>query len=423
MGPPLIYDLTRLASRFLNATPNGIDRVDLAFARHCLGQAGAAPMGAFFLGPLGYRFVGQAGGLALVAAIEAHLGETRPDAGAVAMSAIKRWLRHGRDKGTLGAQHVTARRAPFAAAAAGLALRNLGVARATARTAIPPGARYLNVSQYPLARPRALDWLGARPDMRAAFFVHDLLPLERPELFPDGEAGRHRRRLGVVARLAAGAIVSTSLVKAALQSRVHALGRRDMPIFVAALPIAPAFVSAGVADAELSTHGYFLQCGTLEPRKNHAMILEVWRELAARRGAGAPKLILVGARGWKNAEAAAALERCPALADHVLVVEGLATPGLARLMRNARALLMPSLAEGYGLPLAEAVALGTPAIASDIAAFAEAAGGPYVALGPHDRDAWARAIETAPPRDVRAELPARASAAPLRGVDEFLASL
>jgi glycosyltransferase involved in cell wall biosynthesis len=107
-------------------------------------------------------------------------------------------------------------------------------------------------------------------------------------------------------------------------------------------------------------------CGTLEPRKNHLTILNVWRELLARLGQAAPRLILVGERGWENENILDLLERCRPLRGHVLEVAGLTTPAFKRLLKGARALLMPSFAEGYGLPVAEALAVGTPVLASDM---------------------------------------------------------
>ena len=107
-------------------------------------------------------------------------------------------------------------------------------------------------------------------------------------------------------------------------------------------------------------------CSTIEPRKNHLLLLEVWRELVRRDGPGTPKLVLVGGRGWKFEAVAALLDRSPALRGHVVEASGLTTPSLKRLLDGARALLMPSFAEGYGLPVVEAQIAGVPVIASDI---------------------------------------------------------
>jgi glycosyltransferase involved in cell wall biosynthesis len=109
-------------------------------------------------------------------------------------------------------------------------------------------------------------------------------------------------------------------------------------------------------------------------------------------GEAAPLLVLVGERGWKNQNVIDLLERCPALQRHVIETSGLSTPGGKRLLAGARALLMPSFAEGYGLPVIEALASGIPVIASDIPTFREIGGDRFVALDPTDGPGWRDAI-------------------------------
>jgi glycosyltransferase involved in cell wall biosynthesis len=257
------------------------------------------------------------------------------------------------------------------------------------------------------------------------FFIHDMLPLEMPEYFRAGEFAAHQRRMRNLARHGAGAIVSTHVVKDALQNYLANLGRNDLPVLVAPLPTPPIFLEEEALDDDLPAEPFFIQCGTLEPRKNHLMILQVWRELVARRGSLAPKLILVGARGWKNENVVDLLERCASLKDHVLEISGLATPSLKRLTMGARAALMPSFGEGYGLPLVEALAAGTPAIASDIAVFREIAGDRFTRLSPLDSEGWLSAIELFAQNQPKP--PGRlAPIAPdlfFRAIDEFVGSL
>ena len=83
------------------------------------------------------------------------------------------------------------------------------------------------------------------------------------------------------------------------------------------------------------------------------------------------------------------------LSRDIYIASGLSTPDVARLIAGARALLMPSFAEGFGLPPVEALTLGTPAILSDIAAHREATEGFGVYLDARDRDQWCDAIEMA----------------------------
>lgn len=259
------------------------------------------------------------------------------------------------------------------------------------RNFVGPGGVYLNVSQFPLESERYFRLIKSSGDMDLVFFIHDLLPLQMPEYFKPREHALHRRRLQNLARFARAAIVSSNVVKEALERHLLSLGRIDMPILVAPLPVDPIF-SQRIEAPEQSARPYFLMCGTIEPRKNHLLVLHVWRRLVEEMGEQAPTLVLVGARGWENEHIVDLLERCPNLQKHVVEISGLETPALRRLLAGACAALMPTFAEGYGLPLVEALAAGTPVIASDIQVFREIGGDHVIRLDPTDGPAWLRTI-------------------------------
>ena len=426
---PVAYDITRLTTRVLNRTPNGIDRVDLAYASNFLAGGGSPRNGMLFLRALGLRVLTREGSMEVIEGIAAHLGEEDNPNFDPGYRQIKDWLRHGVEPGVVAAQRIVTGRKNFAGGVLGWIKRHgLPHGRSPVAT-LPREARYVNVSQYPLAIPGSFDWLARRPDIRPIFFIHDLLPLEAPEYFRPGEYERHVQRLQTLARFGAGAIVSTHVVKSALEDHLARLDRRNLPILVAPLPVAPIFGAQEEPDAELGRHPYFVLCGTLEPRKNHLLILHVWRELARRHGDAAPKLILIGARGWESENIDDLLDRCRPLRDHVLEVSGLPTPSFKRVLKGARALLMPSFAEGYGLPIAEALATGAPVIASDIPVFREVAGDRFVGLSPIDGEGWLRVIEDFARLDPNADAPAHAHKAQpsfkdyFAGVEEFADNL
>jgi glycosyltransferase involved in cell wall biosynthesis len=206
------------------------------------------------------------------------------------------------------------------------------------------------------------------------------------------ERPRHLRRLQTVARRGRAVVVASEVVREAVGRHLARLGRRDMPIFVAPPPPDPIFLEPPDADCAVARHPYFVTCGTIEPRKNHLLLLHVWRDIVARLGPSAPKLVVIGERGWENEHVIDLLERSRSLQGHVIEASGLPTPCLRRLFLGARAVLLPSFAEGYGLPLIEALASGAPVIASDIRVFHEVGKGRALTIDPTDGPAWREAI-------------------------------
>ncbi len=135
---------------------------------------------------------------------------------------------------------------------------------------------------------------------------------------------------------------------------------------------------------------YMLHVGTIEPRKNIELLLAVWESWVAEDPA-APALLLCGRRGWKSDALHAVFDRAAAAGwlHHPGYVDD---DALAALYRGALAVVCPSLYEGFGLPLVEGMAAGTPVVASDIPVFREVAGEAAVFAPVNDPAAWKRAL-------------------------------
>lgn len=213
-----------------------------------------------------------------------------------------------------------------------------------------------------------LRWLGARP----VFFVHDLIPIHYPEYFRPGEGEEFASHLRNVLRLGEGIIVNSRYTERALTEYTRSERLPCPPIAVA--PLASALREVEVTSSPPLAEPYFVVLGTIEPRKNHLLLLHLWRELAQQHGTAAPRLYVVGQRGWECENVVDLLERCEPLRDIVIERGRCDDAELARLLRHARALLMPTFAEGFGLPVAEALSLGTPVISNDLPSFREMAG-------------------------------------------------
>jgi glycosyltransferase involved in cell wall biosynthesis len=365
MAHHLVLDLSRLMSRAERAVPTGIDRVELAYAEHLIA---AQRDRLSFAGMLSWGRFGslrKAVAIDLVTALGRIWRSDPPDLAAVrvAAGAIRNLRLERLWRGELGLRGAWQ--------------------RADGRPV------YLDVSHHHLDRPEIVARVKQRTGALFGCLVHDVIPVEFPEYVRPGHDARHARRMVTVATYADFVIVNSAATRDAFQPFLERAGRAP-PVLVAALGVeAPAMRSADPLDRDKP---YFVCVGTIEARKNHLLLLNVWRRLATDLGPAAPRLVLVGQRGWENEQVIDMIERCPAIQGLVEEHNGLSDTAMARLLAGARALLLPSFAEGYGLPIVEAFVLGVPALCSEVRAFREVAGPIAEYLDPLDGPGWHQAI-------------------------------
>jgi glycosyltransferase involved in cell wall biosynthesis len=360
----IALDLSRLLSRAGRGTPTGIDRVELAYAEHLIaGEVDSCFTALSARGALGLlqrqaaeRFVAAIGA--------AWRGAADP-------------ARHERQVQRIARQ---AQIALFAGSGRALMAR--------LRTTDAP-AVYLLVSHHHLEKRSLIARLKERGKVRFICLIHDLIPIEFPEYAKPGQAEHHLRRIETAAQFADALIVNSAVTRDSLQPHLDRAGRGP-PVLVA--PFGADLPSAPSDRTPPLERPYFVYVSTIEARKNHLLLLNLWRQMAMELGVSAPQLVLVGQRGWETENVVDMLDRSPALRGVVIEHNAMPDGEMVRLVKGARALLLPSFAEGFGFPLIEALELGVPALCSDIPALRETGAGVPEFLDPLDGPGWRRAI-------------------------------
>jgi glycosyltransferase involved in cell wall biosynthesis len=430
MPRPVTYDLTHLAHRVRYLAPSGIEKVDLAFGQY-FSQHPKKLCAAVHYGVTKPAILDPARVGSVVKEVRRRWRENVPVEEDIKYQQLRAWLL---SKATRPKKaHTRESFVQKAAATYISSLRSAVLPYLQDRSRkIPEGAIYLNVAQHAFEIPRFFKWLSNRRDLQRVFFIHDLLPLDCPEFWPDGYKALFERRIACAATHATAFITGTKYVRDRLSAEMKKRGRTNVPIFTHALPPPNDILDGAAAtDRELANACYFGAIGTIEPRKNHLLLLNIWRELAAS-DAHVPKLVIVGKRGWTNDQVIGAIELSTSLSPHVSQISGLANSSLKSLIAHAKAVLMPSFAEGFGLPVVEALSLGTPVVASNIPVFREVSGGHAIFCHPLDGMAWLHAIRELAKDHSPLAREARAAARSFvpvtsRGyfnqIEEFLASL
>ena len=387
MSAPIAYDTVRLLLGSMAVTPRGIDRVDLQYARFFFETWPGECVGTLPT-PWGVRWYDRQRVVRGLDRLEELWRETVQPHEDRVLWRVKRSLAGRRELKSERSHRHRRRRIRSLSRFLDLVSLNDFSFGASAVRSVPKNSIYVNIAQVGLAIPRIVSWLQHRPDVKSVFMLHDVIPLEHPELVSGKEYRRHQTILDRAAAHASGLIVSTAAARGAVLKALRLRGRASIPVETVPFPVAPVFLERDNPDKELCEHDYFVVCGTIEPRKNHILLLNVWQELVRQRGKRAPQLIVVGYHGREAIPVVRMLERCPLLRGHVTFAHGLSSPALRRLVAHAKALLMPSFAEGFGLPIIEALAVGTPVIASDLPAHREIAGSMAVYRAPTDAPGW-----------------------------------
>ena len=219
----------------------------------------------------------------------------------------------------------------------------------------------------------------------AVIFVHDLAFRLRPQEVPWQQRAYLGTVLGPALRNAAAVLVPSESTRRdllelyripGLESKVEVIAE-GLPPYVAAGPL-----------PEGIEPGFILAVGTVEPRKNYPRLLAAFRQVRERHGS-VPQLVIAGRPGWAYGDTLQRIAAEPGVRYLGHVDEAT----LTALYESASVLAFPSLYEGFGLPLLEAMSRGVPAVGGAAGALPELALGAAISVKPDDVDAIAGALE------------------------------
>jgi glycosyltransferase involved in cell wall biosynthesis len=400
----LALDVTRLRLRGGRTTPSGIDRVEYAYLAYALERSDDFASHFMTFQRMGAGLLTRREARALAASVSQSWRADRRAGDDAAFRALKAQLESPLPEQARSALRLEAPadgkagkgafQAPWASPSfvlrTGMRARTrLGTASARLGDAV-----YLHTSHTQLDGTRLPEWLGGA-GVRPVFFLHDVIPIELPEFCRPGEDTRHWTRLKTMAKHGKLILANSRATADDATKLIAEAGWTAPPFAVVPLGVEACFRDPDALDAPRAAHPYAVVVGTIEARKNLSFLFAVWRRLVERHGRAAPRLVVVGRRGWENENVLDYLERSRRLAPYLIEVSDLSDAGLASVMAGARLVVAPSKSEGFSLPVAEALTLGLRVLASDIAAHREVAQGLARLIDPLDGPGWIRAIEEA----------------------------
>lgn len=366
--PTLVFDFSRTVSRIGRGHPTGIDRVERAYIEHFLNHPHPVLFLARFRGS--NMLINQQKMRDVFALIQSN--------GPWGSPTVLDMFRHPKHHQT---STITRTLRGFS-----LSGRRLGP---MLHKHLSAGFTYLNVGHGRL-QPKLWPILRRSGAKTVAVMIHDLIPLDFPQFTTADSSLRFRTQIRAVSEHADLFLFNSTDTKNRMQHWQHKWGHPETGGHVVLLgtdPLPLPKVSPKVS------HPYFVCLGTIEPRKNHRLLLDIWADFQQALPAHeVPHLHIVGGRGWLNADVFATLDTAVFMGKTVFEHARMPDDELGKLLSGARGLLFPSFAEGFGYPLIEALQMQVPVLCSDLTCFHEIAGEMPIYIDTQNRKGWREQI-------------------------------
>ena len=228
--------------------------------------------------------------------------------------------------------------------------------------------------------------------------IHDMVPTLFPEVTEERFVSLHNAVLRSI-DVERDWVMCNSESTGCDTARVTGMARDR--IFVVPLAASPQIFRLEEDEARLASvlarygiadRRYVLSLCTLEPRKNLARLVTAFSRLAANPGLGDVRLVLVGALGWKPESLVETIRTVALPRERLMLLGHVPDEDLAALLTGASVFAYPSLYEGFGLPVLEAMQCGAPVVTSNTSSLPEVVGGAAISIDPTDEDALAQAM-------------------------------
>jgi len=222
--------------------------------------------------------------------------------------------------------------------------------------------------------------------------IYDIIPETHRHLCYEDHNARFRGALATIAGITDGFLCDSRHVEGELTRYLARLGARARPPTApptAVIPLGWDFAAPPVEGDTLARLGlargrYILQVGTLEPRKNHLMVVRALHALYGKLGPRLPTTVFAGKLGWKTEALLGELTAIDHLGGRIRLVHEATDADLADLYRGCRFSVFPSYVEGWGLPVQECLFFGRPCLASNATSVPEVGGDLVEYIDPYD---------------------------------------
>lgn len=227
-------------------------------------------------------------------------------------------------------------------------------------------------------------------NVKIGIYIYDLIPISHPSFVEEPNRVAYFNGFKTILPMADFILTISEFVAKEVRGVIELELGYDLPVVPAPLGHElPREVDdqIDVEDIDFlsAVPGEYVLCVcTIEERKNHDLLVEIWSSLYRKHGSNIPSLVIVGRWGWHVDSLRRKLEDINYLNGKIVVLGNLADSQLAHLYKNCLFSAFPSFAEGWGLPVGESLAYGKPCIASNTTAIPEVGGDFCKYINPYD---------------------------------------